>query len=198
MKRILVLLALLGASSIALAAGTGLNQFTPPPGDTSVDFLHEIFGKIVNMVASGDDPRGADADDVLGKMMAVFNTAVLFLGMVFVAYTTVTGTINSAHDGEILGKKMSEIWVPIRTVGGTALVLPLASGYSTLQIGVLWLALQGVGIAERAYQHALADFYRWRHHGAGMDNRYRLQSELPATVKAFLPDFHQAVAVSDD
>jgi len=155
MKRILVLLALLGVSSIALAAGSGLNQFTPPPGDTSVDFLHEIFGKIVNMVSSGADVRDVDADDVLGKMMAVFNTAVLFLGMIFVAYTTIKGTVDSAHDGEILGRKMSEIWVPIRTVGGTALVLPLASGYSTLQIGVLWLALQGVGIADAIWAEAI-------------------------------------------
>lgn len=155
MKRILLLLALLGASSITLAAGTGLNQFTPPPGDTSVDFLHEVFGKIVNIVASGSDPRGADVDDVLGEMMSVFNTAVLFLGMIFVGYTTIKGTIDSAHDGEVLGKKMSEIWVPIRTVGGTALILPLASGYSTLQIGVLWLALQGVGIADAIWSTAI-------------------------------------------
>lgn len=154
MKRILTVLALLGISSIALA-GTGLNQFTPPPGDTSVDFLHEVFGKIVNMVASGANPQGTDVDDVLGQMMSVFGTAVLFLGMVFVAYTTVKGTVDSAHDGEILGKKMSEIWVPIRTVGGTALVLPLASGYSTLQIGVLWVALQGVGIADAMWTAAI-------------------------------------------
>jgi conjugal transfer/type IV secretion protein DotA/TraY len=154
MKRILLAL-LLAAPAIALAAGSGLNQFTPPPGDTSVDFLHEVFGKIVNMVASGADVRTQEADDVLGQMMAVFNTAVLFLGMVFVAYTTILGTVNSAHDGEILGKKMSEVWVPIRTVGGTALVLPLASGYSTLQIGVLWLTLQGVGVADAIWNTAL-------------------------------------------
>lgn len=155
MKRILPLLILLAVSSIALADGTGLNQFTPPPGDTSVDFLHEIFGKIVNMVASGANVQNTDVDDVLGKMMSVFGTAVLFLGMVFVAYTTIKGTIDSAHDGEILGKKMSEIWVPIRTVGGTALILPLASGYSALQIGVLWLALQGVGIADAIWSAAI-------------------------------------------
>jgi conjugal transfer/type IV secretion protein DotA/TraY len=140
---------------LTFAAGTGLNQFTPPPGDTSVDFLHEVFGEIVNMVASGADVHTQEASDVLGQMMAVFNTAVLFLGMVFVAYTTIKGTVDSAHDGEILGKKMSEIWVPIRTVGGTALVLPLASGYSTLQIGVLWLALQGVGIADAIWSAAI-------------------------------------------
>lgn len=154
MRKILVLVALLAASS-AVLAGTGLNQFSPPAGDASVDFLHEVFGKIVNMVASGSDPRGAEIDDALGQMMSAFGTAVLFLGMVFVGYTTIKGTVDSAHDGEILGKKMSEVWVPIRTVGGTALILPLASGYSTLQIAVLWLALQGVGIADAMWSAAL-------------------------------------------
>lgn len=147
MKKLLILIGLLSISSLALAADSGLHQFTPPPGDTSVDFLHEVFGNIVNM-ASGQNATTIESDDVLGSMMGVFNTAVLFLGMVFVAYTTIMGTVNSAHDGEILGKRMSEIWVPIRTVGGTAFLLPLASGYSLIQIAVLWLALQGVGIAD--------------------------------------------------
>ena len=156
MKRILALLVLLTTASIALAAdGGGLNQFTPPPGDTSVDFLHEIFGKIVGMVATGADTRGTDVSDVLGQMMSVFNTGVLFLAMIFVGYTTVMGTINSAHDGEILGRKMSEIWVPIRTVGGTALLLPLGSGYCLIQIAVLWVALQGVGLADRIWSAAI-------------------------------------------
>lgn len=147
MKRLLILFALLSISSLAIAADPGLHQFTPPPGDTSVDFLHEVFGSIVN-IASGQNATSIENDDVLGSMMSVFNTSILFLGMIFVGYTTITGTVNSAHDGEILGKKMSEIWVPIRTVGGTAFLLPLASGYSLIQVAVLWLALQGVGIAD--------------------------------------------------
>lgn len=155
-KKFLTLITLLTFSSIALAAdGSHLNQFTPPPGDTSVDFLHEIFGNIVNMVASGGNAQGATTSDMLGQMMSVFNTGVLFLAMIFVGYTTVTGTINSAHDGELLGKKMSEIWVPVRTVGGTALLLPLASGYCLIQVGVLWLALQGVGLADRIWTAAI-------------------------------------------
>lgn len=155
MKRILPLLILLTISSIALADSKGLNQFTPPPGDTSIDFLHEVFGNIVNLVSSGTDPRGSSVSDVLGQMMSVFNTGVLFLAMIFVGYTTVTGTINSAHDGEILGRKMSEVWVPIRTVGGTAFLLPLGSGYCLIQIGVLWIALQGVGLADRIWSAAI-------------------------------------------
>lgn len=38
-------------------------------------------------------------------MMKVFNSAVRFVGMLFVGYTTVKGTVDSAHDVEILGKK---------------------------------------------------------------------------------------------
>ncbi len=140
-------LALFAASARA-ADGGSLNAFAPPPGDASVTFLREIFGPIVDMVSSGADTRSAQVDSPLGRMLGPFNSAVLFLGMIFVCYTTIKGTVDSAHDGQILGKKMSEIWVPIRTVGGTAFLLPLGSGYSLIQIGVLWLAVQSAGIGD--------------------------------------------------
>lgn len=137
-------LALFAAS--ARADGGVLHAFTPPPGDASVSFLREIFGPIVDMVAVGGDHQSPQTDSPLGRMLGPFNSAVLFLGMIFVLYTTVKGTIDSAHDGEVLGKKMSEIWVPIRTIGGSAFLLPLGSGYSLIQIAVLWLAVQSAGI----------------------------------------------------
>ncbi|WP_439670865.1 Conjugal transfer protein TraY [Cupriavidus necator] len=150
-------------ASVAYAdssTGTSLNQFTPPAGDTSVDFLREVFGNIVGLIASGGNVQGGQNDDVLGAMMRVFNSAVLFLGMLFVGYTTVKGTVDSAHDGEILGKKMSSIWIPLRTVGGTALLLPLGSGYSLIQIGILWLALQGVGVADAIWKSGIEQINR--------------------------------------
>lgn len=153
MKRALFFLALFMGSTFAFADGTGLNQFAPPPGDTSVTFLHEIFGNIVSLAGSGASV--GEASDVLGQMMSVFCSAVLFLAMIFVFYTTITGTVNSAHDGEFLGKKMSGIWVPIRTILGTALLLPLPSGYCLIQIGVMWVALQGAGIADAVWVAAI-------------------------------------------
>ena len=155
----LLLLALLAISGSVLAADAGgFHSFSPPPGDTSVDYLAQIFGPVIdglkvatsqaNAQSTGDDANG---QTVIGAMMGVFNTAVLFLACLFVLYTTVRGTVDSAHSGELLGKKMSEIWVPIRTVAGTALLLPLGSGFSLLQMGVLWLALQGVGVASTAW-----------------------------------------------
>lgn len=175
---VLACLALALFASAARAADSGaLQAFAPPPGDASVTYLREIFGPVVDMVSSGADSQSAQADSPLGKMLGPFNSAVLFLAMIFVGYTTVKGTIDSAHDGEILGKKMSEIWVPIRTVGGTAFLLPLGSGYSMIQIGVLWLAVQSAGIGDTIL-------------GAGLD--YIAETNMVA--RPHLPDTRQLAA----
>ncbi|GIK11113.1 MAG: membrane protein [Chloroflexota bacterium] len=154
MKKFLSLFLLLALPAIAAEPATapGLHAFTPPPGDIAVGFLRQIFGTIVDGGGTGDQ------QSLLGVMMGVFNTAVLFLAMLFVLYTTVKGTVDSAHDGVLLGKKMSEVWVPIRTVAGTALLLPLASGFSLLQVAIIWLAMQGVGVADSIWQTATGHF----------------------------------------
>lgn len=154
MKTLLRFLFLLAFPALAAEPATapGLHAFTPPPGDISVGFLRQVFGSIVDGAGTGDGMS------MLGAMMAVFNLAILFLAMVFVCYTTVKGTVDSAHDGELLGKKMSEVWVPIRTVAGTALLLPLASGFSLLQVAVIWLAMQGVGVADKAWTAGIDQF----------------------------------------
>lgn len=141
---------LLALPAAAADAGAGLHAFSPPPGDVSVDFLRQVFGSILDGMKAGAGVADGQ-QTVIGALMGVFNLAVLFLAMVFAIYTTVKGTIDSAHDGVLLGNKMSEVWVPIRTVGGTALLLPHASGFSLIQMAVLWLALQGVGVADAGW-----------------------------------------------
>lgn len=159
LARFLFLPAGLLAAGAAFAAGAdagGLHAFTPPPGDTSVDYLAQIFGPLIDALKSSvSGQAAAQGQTVIGAMMEVFNLAVLFLGMIFVLYTTIKGTVDTAHTGELLGKKMSEVWTPIRTVGGTALILPAASGFSLLQMMVLWLALQGIGIADAVWNAAM-------------------------------------------
>lgn len=153
-RLILTLLATLALPALAAdAGGDGMRAFNPPPADVSTDFLRQIFGSILDGMKSGAGLDGQQT--VVGAMMGVFNLAILFLTMVFVVYTTIKATVDSAHDGVLLGNKMSEIWVPIRTVGGTAFLLPLASGFSLIQMGVLWLALQGVGVADAVWSAAM-------------------------------------------
>ena len=161
MKRSLLAIAgaLFTVKAIAQSAQSGerWKQFSPPAGDTSVEFLREIFGNVIGLVATGGSVQnGGQQDTVLGSMMAVYCSAILFLGMLFVSYTALKATVNSAHDGEWLGRTMHSSWVPIRTVGGVALLLPLGSGFSLIQIGVMWAALQGVGVADSMWSAAIA------------------------------------------
>lgn len=129
-------------------ADEGSMTFAPPAGDYSVVFLGNLFG-IVDGVLHGSGSQ------IMGQMFAVFNAAVLALGGMIITYTLMVSTMNTAHEGEMMGKKWSSIWVPVRATGGLALLMPKASGYCLLQIFVMWIVVQGVGAADKVWDAAL-------------------------------------------
>lgn len=83
----------------------------------------------------------------LASTMTILNSAVLLVGGILAAYTLIAGTMSTAHDGEMLGKKWSSMWLPVRTALGTAMILPAAGGFCAAQVVVLWFITQGVGLA---------------------------------------------------
>ncbi|EDK9418124.1 hypothetical protein GHO67_13065 [Salmonella enterica] len=83
--------------------------------------------------------------------MTILNSAVLLVGGILAAYTLIAGTMSTAHDGEMLGKKWSSMWLPVRTALGTAMILPAAGGFCAAQVMVLWLINQGVGLADTVW-----------------------------------------------
>ncbi|MDR8076694.1 DotA/TraY family protein [Burkholderia cenocepacia] len=120
----------------------GGDMFTPQSGDKSIEILGKIFGGLVN---------GGSADPFVAGIK-VFNGAVLIIGGILVFYTVFSGTINTAHDGEMLGKKFSSVWIPIRYSVGTAVVLPvIGGGYCVMQAIVMWLVVQGIGLADQVW-----------------------------------------------
>lgn len=123
-------------------------SFAPPPSDRSVQFLGNIFG-IVDGVLSGTGSQ------IFGNMMSIFNAAVLGLGSIVIMYTLMIGTMNTAHEGEFLGKKWSSIWIPVRCSTGMLLIMPKVSGYCLMQIMMMWVVVQGVGAADRIWSSAL-------------------------------------------
>lgn len=122
--------------------------FAPPPAsDMSRSFLNEIFGGLLD--------GGTDA---FGGSIRNFNSAILIVGGILAAYTIFAGTLGTAHDGEVLGKKFSSVWIPIRYVMGTALVLPvLSGGYCVMQGIVMWLIMQGVSMANGVWSEYMSD-----------------------------------------
>lgn len=141
---------LLTPTAFAQSTDASPQFFKPPADDTSIGFLREIFGAVVDTIMSGQ-ASAQGADTALAAGFQVFGTGILALSMLFVIYTTIKGAVDTAHDGEFLGKKLSSVWVPLRTAAGTAFLLPLKSGFSLIQIAVLWVGIHGVGQADRVW-----------------------------------------------
>lgn len=132
---------LLFSIAVILLAFTGTansaDLFTPP----ETDWL------IVNVFTPLLDPETSP----FGAVSQVFLTGVLMFGGVLAMYTLLVGTMSTAHDGEILGKRWSTLWVPIRTSLGVAMILPVKNGFCAVQIIIIWLATQGIGLADMAW-----------------------------------------------
>lgn len=146
--KILFLLTLPFLSNIVFASVTDVD-----PDDKSLEYLRYIFGNTVDIITGGVGP--SDPDSVLGAMSQILNTGMLVFTGLIVGYVFLTGVLNSAHEGNPLGKMYSSMWVPLRMVIALSLVLPFSGGYSTMQIGVLWLAGHGIGLANTTWNAAL-------------------------------------------
>ena len=126
---------------LILSGVANAQDLTPPPTDLSVTrLLGELFGPLVSTDGSGKNP--------LGEVIGQFNAILLVFAGILLAYTLVAGTMQTAHDGEILGKKWSSMWLPLRISIGISALVPLSSGYCVAQYAVMWLVLQGVGAAD--------------------------------------------------
>ncbi len=127
--------------SVLLIPTLAFAQFTPSPDDLSIKILDQLFGGLFN-----------NGNDVFGKGVLVFNGAILTIGGILAAYTLISGTLMTAHDGEMLGKKFSSVWIPIRYSVGTALVLPvLPGGYCIMSALVATCISFGVGLASSVW-----------------------------------------------
>jgi len=136
----LILLMLVLMPNLVWAA----DLFTPVSTDLSMKVLAALFGKL--------EVFGTSSSDSFIAVFGAFNGVVLTIGGLLAAYTILAGTLGTAHDGEMLGKKFSSVWIPIRTALGTALVLPVVSGgYCVMQLVVGWVVVQGIGLADYAW-----------------------------------------------
>jgi defect-in-organelle-trafficking protein DotA len=143
MKRFLLSSLLFLFPSLLLA-----DSLSPSASDLSITYLATIFG-VVDGVLHGT------GSEIIGTMFGAFNATVLAMASVLLSYVLFISILNTSHEGEFLGKKWSSIWVPLRTVTGIGLLLPKASGYSFVQIIVMWVVVQGVGAADQVWNVAL-------------------------------------------
>jgi len=141
---------------IALAFAPGLVLAASGQADEAVKSIIDIFGL---------DPRsldtllhGTNAPGIIASISSVINAAALYAAVAMMIWTTITMTANTAHEGNLGGEKYSNLWIPLRSAFSLALVLPVAKGYSLVQIMILLFAMIGFKFADLTWDAVLDHF----------------------------------------
>ena len=123
--------------------------FSIPKDDYSLVLLRMIFGPMNGILKM----KSTDLT-IMGTIFKTFNSAMLCLAVIIITYTLVMSIINTAHQGEFLGKKYDSMWVPLRSIMGIIVIIPTHSGYSIIQLIIMWTVIQGVGAADHVWKAA--------------------------------------------
>ncbi len=129
-----------------------INVFAIAANDASMSYLAMIFGSVNGLI---NNPSASGGTNVLSFMFKTFNSMVLAVAVLVLVYVTVVGVIATAHEGEFMGKRWNNIWIPLRIVFGIGMLIPTGSGYCGLQILIMWVIIQGIGAADMVWATAL-------------------------------------------
>jgi MFS family permease len=84
------------------------------------------------------------------EILTIVSMVVLAIGAVWLTYNFLAATVQSAWDGEFLGKRFHSVWAPIRLSIGFAALLPMFDGWCGMQIIIYQVAKMGAGAANIA------------------------------------------------
>ena len=127
--------------------------FDPVSSDKSVEYLSMIFGHKIGNIYLSERFIG---NQFLANVFQIFNGFILAVAIFILSYVSIVSTINTAHEGQVMGKKWSSIWIPLRSVIGLLLLAPVpGSGYSSLQVAIMWIVLNGIGAADHLWNFVL-------------------------------------------
>lgn len=180
MKRKMLLLTILGLvlsllPSIVFALDLSWQN---SPNDKSIFYLGQIFGPVGSALPNGT------GNALISQLFSIFNIAVLTLGSIVVSYTIILSTINTAQEGEVMGKKFSSLWIPLRSAVGMAFLIPTAGGYSLLQMMMMNIVVYGIASANQIWAQVV---YAFSGSGTGLTGVVQMdQSALQSVASSIL------------
>lgn len=120
-------------------------------GDKSRYILKTLLG------AFGNNPFTVGAaTSLLGMLFFIFNAVLFVIGGAYIGYNVIVAVAVSAQDGEVLGKRMSGLWIPIRLSLGVFGMIPVFVGFSLSQAVMMSMAILGVGMANLLVTEAIS------------------------------------------
>lgn len=124
------------------------SMFTPPATDLSVSLLGQLFGSVGGVLPGS-------SGQIMGQLFKALNYGMVMLAGAVVTYTVVMSVVNTAQDGQFMGQQRNTAWTVLRTVGGISMLVPKATGYSFIQVFIMWAVVQGIGLADTLWSQAL-------------------------------------------
>jgi conjugal transfer/type IV secretion protein DotA/TraY len=160
MRAVFIILAaqavLLVVSVLFFGAAQAAESAPPPASALATDssaapLLKQIFGDLVS------DGGGST---LFGAYAAHLNILAASIGGIMIAWFFIAGTVNTASDGEVMGKNWSSVWVPLRFTVAMLCLVPLPSGWIAIQLGIVNVASAGAGAADWVWRATVENFVK--------------------------------------
>ena len=130
-------------NSLYQIVGMTSTEISTVAPEKSLMLLGNIFGNVGAVLASGQTT-------MMGIIFAIFNNAIISIASLSIGYSTMLAVANTAAEGASMGKKMQQTYyfLVFRQVAAVAMAVPQINGYSTIQILMMWVIVQGVYFAD--------------------------------------------------
>jgi conjugal transfer/type IV secretion protein DotA/TraY len=135
---------------------TNVDQVFGATRDT--DASMKVFGHLIGEHLKNPFTTLGAPDTLFGVLFLTLNSFVFLIGIIFASYGIGAGIVQTAHEGQVLGKRMSAVWMPIRMVTGIAGLIPFFGGFSLAQAVMLLAALLGIGVANVGWDQVVNRF----------------------------------------
>jgi hypothetical protein len=131
-------------TSIDLTGGVDTSgMFTDSTSGNAYNWINNIL-PYANTGASGI--AGA-----VGKMLGIYNAGIAVLATFIALWTIIMMILDSAHHGEIGGKRHSALYFSLRMCLAIGLLVPVSNGYNTIQVIAVQIAHAGSGLANKVW-----------------------------------------------
>ena len=160
-------------------AAKGGNYFCVPKNDISYGYLATVFGTVGTVLIG-------HSNQLIGQIFSIFNSGLMVFVSIFVGYSVFMTVIKTSQEGGFGGGGGKggglDGLVILRVCFGLSILTPMFTGYSLIQIWVMWSVLHGVGLADTIWATAME--YLEKHNFASIYHPMNAQKALPATSSA--------------
>lgn len=122
------------------------------------DASMRVFGHLIGDNLKNPFTTLGAPQTLFGKLFLTLNTFTFLVGVLFASYGIGAGIVQTAHEGQVLGRRMSAIWMPIRMVTGVAGMIPFFGGFSLAQAVMMLASLLGIGLANYGWKQVISEF----------------------------------------